>query len=734
MKTHALAALNRIGTSLRPRTIRAKVTLTALLTASLIALSSLFLSVRSYRSDRIAYLFENHALQDALVAKSFAARLDREVHQDPPVTPIRPVRTPGALGLDRFPEDGERFFGKRGGRWLLITRNRTEPPQARPIDVARLVEEALSSHRSGIIVLTQSLDIVATRFSGRTRPTARTLLSIGQQVIGQNLASGQKVIESDEGIFAIGFRDLPKTNLLVVSVTPIDTVLEPLHRAVFSILAASGALLLAGMFSLLAILRSMTAPLRTLLSLFEGIARGEPLPEVAIPQDEFKPVMVGARFMESQIRIRERMLGFINDGIRMSLRLSQTASSSGPTADWLSALHRDFARLVADRGELVTFLLLEPQLLPGGGEWLEREWVCCGTELRDWIAQLQEQAHLGLHANDDQVVFWQESIAQTHAGMLSAKLIIDGRPIGLIGLALNQQGAPQELLTVLENVKRSLEGLLIERREAAYRQSKARTESELEIARQLQASASARPDVRVRGLSVQSHLRPAERVGGDWIGVNPHEARSVVNLFLADVSGHGIDSAFMTSLVAGAISVLESDFGRTAGAADALEMQSHLERCSKELNALIHSVGHGLKHMTLLAVCINIDSGEVLFINAGHRPPLIVSASGDRLMLTGQLASPPLGLEGEAMFKVNRCLLEQGGSLLCYTDGLIENLTSESGLPMTTRALSQEFCRNADHANGEARVGGAKLFLDSLIARGFKNSGSDDIAYFIARR
>jgi len=226
-------------------------------------------------------------------------------------------------------------------------------------------------------------------------------------------------------------------------------------------------------------------------------------------------------------------------------------------------------------------------------------------------------------------------------------LYMDSR-IGAADLA----GGNRELLqtlaieasTVLENAR-----LLEEER------AKQQIEEELRIARTIQQSLlpaqfPAEGWLRASGSSVASRA-----VGGDYfdvVAVNPNCWSAVV----ADVSGKGVGSALLASLLQGAL----------AAATDRPElMGQRIER----LNRFLLDRTAGEKYATLFN-CLLDPAGRLSYVNAAHCPPLVVSQNGQvqELEATGM----PVGLIPNAEFAVSERCLCGGDKVLIYSDGVTE--------------------------------------------------------------
>ncbi len=172
----------------------------------------------------------------------------------------------------------------------------------------------------------------------------------------------------------------------------------------------------------------------------------------------------------------------------------------------------------------------------------------------------------------------------------------------------------------------------------------------------IRSELSAGRPISVPGLSIAGALQPAEGVlAGDWWAstVLPTGEAAVI---LADISGHGpaagiaamqLKNAVQHDLLAG------RDIDDVAVSA-AEVFESHPDRFA-----------------TVAAVCVQPDTGDVRYINAGHHEPLVVDEEG---AVVAQLArtGPILSWLG-GQWAVGTAELRPGQTLLLYSDGLIES-------------------------------------------------------------
>ena len=201
-----------------------------------------------------------------------------------------------------------------------------------------------------------------------------------------------------------------------------------------------------------------------------------------------------------------------------------------------------------------------------------------------------------------------------------------------------------EASTVLENAR-----LLEEER------TKRQMEEELSLARTIQQSLlpgklPSEGWLRASGSSVASH-----EVGGDYFDVTPVNPRCWCAV-VADVSGKGVSSALLASLLQGAMITATDNPGA---------MGRRMER----LNRFLMDRTGGEKYATVF-YCLLDYGGRLSYVNAAHCPPIVVRASGE--LSTLDATGMPVGLMETAEFGVAEQWLAPGDKIVIYTDGVTE--------------------------------------------------------------
>jgi serine phosphatase RsbU (regulator of sigma subunit) len=228
-----------------------------------------------------------------------------------------------------------------------------------------------------------------------------------------------------------------------------------------------------------------------------------------------------------------------------------------------------------------------------------------------------------------------------------------------------------EASTVLENAR-----LLQEE------QGKHQMEEELRLARTIQQSLlpgklPGEGWLRASGSSLASH-----EVGGDYYDVTRVSARCW-SAVVADVSGKGVSSALLASLLQGAL-ITATEHAEAMG--------QRMER----LNRFLLDRTGGEKYATVF-YCLLHDDGRMYYVNAAHCPPMVVRANGERLEL--EASGMPVGLLETAEFAVVEQRLAAGDKIVIYSDGVTEAQNLEKGF-FGKRRLREVVEAQAGHSCG----------------------------------
>jgi serine phosphatase RsbU (regulator of sigma subunit) len=180
--------------------------------------------------------------------------------------------------------------------------------------------------------------------------------------------------------------------------------------------------------------------------------------------------------------------------------------------------------------------------------------------------------------------------------------------------------------------------------------------NELEMARQIQLSILPHSVPRVPGLDIAARFLPMTSVAGDYYDfIQVDDAH--LGILIADVSGHGLPSALIASMLQVALT------GQAHHAARPAEVLAGLNR------ALCGKFTHNF--VTAAYVYLDLEKQLMRYAGAGHPPVLQWRNS------TGTIAKVlenglVLGMFDEATYEALELILEPGDRHVLYTDGVVE--------------------------------------------------------------
>lgn len=162
------------------------------------------------------------------------------------------------------------------------------------------------------------------------------------------------------------------------------------------------------------------------------------------------------------------------------------------------------------------------------------------------------------------------------------------------------------------------------------------------------------PQVELAGI-----LEPAYEVSGDSFDYALND--ETLHVGVIDAMGHGLDAATMATVAIGAY--------RHARRADIdlSHVYTFMDKAIKDQFGSDHFV-------TAQMMCLNVTTGHLKWVNAGHPAPLLIRGR----VVVDRLESPttlPVGFGGEQP-QVSERMLRRGDRVLCFTDGLIEERQS----------------------------------------------------------
>lgn len=176
---------------------------------------------------------------------------------------------------------------------------------------------------------------------------------------------------------------------------------------------------------------------------------------------------------------------------------------------------------------------------------------------------------------------------------------------------------------------------------------------------------------------ISAILQPVYTVGGD--GFDYGVLGSTLHLGIYDSTGHHLRAGLATAVTMSTVRAV-----RRAGGG-LLDQAAAVDR------ALVDEFTDS-RFTTAVLAAIDLDSGEVEYVNAGHPAPVVLR--GDRVVATLDAGRRvPLGLDGGPTGP-GRVRLEAGDRLLAYSDGVVD-ATGRDGEPFGVERLIELATRHA---------------------------------------
>lgn len=252
--------------------------------------------------------------------------------------------------------------------------------------------------------------------------------------------------------------------------------------------------------------------------------------------------------------------------------------------------------------------------------------------------------------------------AETRSEIAAPIIRADGEVIGVINLeADGVDGYSErdlELLTMFASLAASaIDHTLLYREVLRQR----RAESEIELARKVVDSLLPRSFPNLPGLDIYGTTIPVREVGGDYLDVID-QISDRLGVLVADVSGKGLAAALIMVTFRAYIH---------ATVINELAMRVVMAR----VNRLVHEATSGDRFITTFYGLIDAENKRLMYINAGHNPPLLLRADGSSQLLShGGL---PLGAFDDSHYSESVAEFRAGDVLVLYTDGVVEARTSD---------------------------------------------------------
>lgn len=209
-------------------------------------------------------------------------------------------------------------------------------------------------------------------------------------------------------------------------------------------------------------------------------------------------------------------------------------------------------------------------------------------------------------------------------------------------------------------------------------------------------------------------LRSSGHVGGDLVGVFP-VCDGRIGLFGIDVSGHGISSALMTARLAGYLSATPDHNVALARQPDGTYAMLPPATVAAELNRLVLEDMETEHYFTLLLADVDLTTGHMRMVQAGHPHPVVQRADG-KLETLGS-GGLPVGLIAGASYEEFDLTLNKGDRLLIQSDGVNE-CPDPDGVQLDDEGL-MDLLKDLSYVHGTA-------LLETLVWKLADYAGGED--------
>lgn len=153
------------------------------------------------------------------------------------------------------------------------------------------------------------------------------------------------------------------------------------------------------------------------------------------------------------------------------------------------------------------------------------------------------------------------------------------------------------------------------------------------------------------------YYQALEEAGGDFYDIL-NISEKITGYFVADVSGHDIQTSYMTASVKALL------------AQNCTPVYSPAESIKIINDVLVEILPEG-KYLTACYMHINRSTNKLIIINAGHPPVVCIPVDGEPYIIKTQ--GDVLGMFNDAHFGIHSIDVSIGDRFFIYSDGLVES-------------------------------------------------------------
>ena len=247
---------------------------------------------------------------------------------------------------------------------------------------------------------------------------------------------------------------------------------------------------------------------------------------------------------------------------------------------------------------------------------------------------------------------------------------------------------------------------------------KERLATELDVATEIQSGMLPKDFPARKDFELFATMTPAKEVGGDFYDFYFLDEKHLA-ITVADVSGKGIPAALFMVVSKTILNNFAATFYKQNGLAPVVAAANE-QLCAQN---------EAMMFVTAFVGVLDLETGEFVFVNAGHNPPVIYRAEKNSCDFLDVEKNFVLGPIDGVPFVEQKIFLKRGDLLFLYTDGVTEALNVDEEEYLPERLI--KFMNSTDCAAD------LKILLKEIRSDLSKHVGeaeqSDDITMFALR-
>ena len=214
----------------------------------------------------------------------------------------------------------------------------------------------------------------------------------------------------------------------------------------------------------------------------------------------------------------------------------------------------------------------------------------------------------------------------------------------------------------------------------------------------------------IAGYQTAARSRPAEVIGGDFFDFSVLED-DFFTVAVGDAMGHGLPSALLVRDV-------------VTGLRMGVEREMRMAEAMQKLNRVIHRSTLSSNFVSLFFAQIE-STGNILYVNAGHPPPILIHGSqARRLQPTGMI----LGAVSDTEYRRASASFDQDAVLVLYSDGVVERRIGDEEFGLSR--LEDAVIRNQE----ESAVAILDRIYQAVTQFGDPSAFEDDVTLVVIKK